>query len=440
MHLCAQSSHLEVKVVLPINLLAGADLMATRTANETTNYFINQAFNILDIDPTMRDVLETPSREVRVELIITKDDGSLGHYIGFRVQHDDTLGPFKGGLRYHPNVDIDHARSLASLMTWKTALIGVPFGGGKGGIQVNPHELSEAELERLTRKFIDAIHDIIGPHRDIPAPDMNTNAKVMSWIFDHYSRYHGFSPGVVTGKSVDLHGSLGRDAATGRGCAFALREVLHHDDKKVEGTRVAIQGFGNVGSWAARLLHEQGARIVALSDISGAIYNADGFNIPDVMKHTYEEENTLVSYPGAQVIDGCDLLTCECDVLMPAAIGHVLTEENARDVQAKYIIEAANGPTTVEADAIFNERGIITVPDIYANAGGVTVSYFEWTQNIQQHRWEEDEVNRKLENHMVRAHNKLRETMHAYNIPMRQAAFVTAVERVLKATQERGLQ
>ena len=411
--------------------------MSSRSANETTNYFIRQAFDTLELDETMRMVLLTPSRELRVELIITKDDGSIGHYIGYRVQHDDTLGPYKGGLRYHPNVDVDHVRSLASLMTWKTALIGVPFGGGKGGIQVDPNELSERELERLTRRFIDAIHEFIGPVTDIPAPDMNTNARVMSWIFDHYSRYHGFSPAVVTGKPVDLHGSVGRDAATGRGCMFALREVLAHDGKKIADQRIAIQGFGNVGSWGARLMHAEGAKIVAVSDVHGAIHNPDGIDIPALMEFV-SEKKTVVGFAGANAMDNSQLLTVDCDVLMPAAIGHVLTESNARDVKAKYILEGANGPTTVEADAIFNERGITTIPDIYANAGGVTVSYFEWTQNTQQLRWSEEQVNTRLDQHMVAGHKAIRETMEAHDIPMRQAAFVTAVKRVLAGTEARA--
>lgn len=411
----------------------------SRSANETTNFFVEQAFETLEINDAMRMVLLTPSREVRVELIITKDDGSLGHYIGYRVQHDDTLGPFKGGLRYHPHVDIDHVRSLASLMTWKTALIGVPFGGGKGGIQVDPSTLSERELERLTRKFVDAIHDFIGPQVDIPAPDMNTNAKVMSWIFDHYSRYHGFSPGVVTGKPVEMHGSLGRDAATGRGCMFAIREVLAHDGKELHGTTFAIQGFGNVGSWAARLLYAQGAKIVAVSDVEGAISHDDGLDIPALMAHV-QETGSVVGFAHAQPLEADKILTYKCDVLMPAAIGHVLHEGNARDVQASYILEGANGPTTVEAEAIFNERGIIAIPDIYANAGGVTVSYFEWTQNIQQHRWDEDQINQRLERHMIEAHKQLRLTMDRYGIPMRRAAFTLAVERVRSATELRGLQ
>ena len=409
------------------------------SANETTSFYVNQAFDTLEIDGQMRTVLLTPSRELRVELVITRDDGTIGHYIGYRVQHDDTLGPFKGGLRYHPQVDDDHVRSLASLMTWKTALIGVPFGGGKGGIQVDPKTLSERELERLTRRFVDTIHDFIGPAMDIPAPDMNTNAKVMSWIFDHYSRYHGFSPGVVTGKPVDLHGSLGRDAATGRGCVFAIREVLAHDGKTIEGSTFAVQGFGNVGSWAARLLHEAGGIVTAVSDVRGAIQNKKGLDIPKLMAHV-REAKSVVGFAGAEPLDPADLLTSEVDVIVPAAIGHVLNEKNAAKVRAKYVLEGANGPTTVEADAIFAERGIVAVPDIYANAGGVTVSYFEWTQNTQQLRWDEDYVNERLERHMVAGHKTVRETMERYNVPMRQAAFITAVDKVRRATQARGLQ
>ena len=331
-----------------------------RSAYETTNHYIEQAFDILELGETARMALITPARELRVELLITKDDGTMGHYIGYRVQHDDSLGPYKGGLRYHPHVDIDHVRSLASLMTWKTALIGVPFGGGKGGIQVDPRSLSHAELERLTRKFVDAIHDFIGPTVDIPAPDMNTNAEVMSWIFDHYSRYHGFSPGVVTGKPVGLHGSLGRNAATGRGCVFALREVLAHDGKKLSDVRVAVQGFGNVGSWGARLMAEQGAKIVAVSDIEGAIHNPDGLNIPALLEHV-EEHGSVIGFGGGQALDSTAILTYDCDVVMPAAIGHVLTGANAKDVKAQYVLEGANGPTTVEADAIFEERGIVEI-------------------------------------------------------------------------------
>jgi glutamate dehydrogenase (NAD(P)+) len=407
---------------------------------ETTNHYINRAFDLLELSDSERLVLRTPSREVRVELIIRMDDGSTGHFVGYRIQHDDTLGPFKGGLRYHPEVELDEVRSLASLMTWKTALIGVPFGGAKGGIQVDPSKLSQAELERLTRRFVDAIHMFIGPHTDIPAPDVNTNARVMSWFFDHYSRYRGFSPGVVTGKPVEMHGSLGREAATGRGCMFALREVLAHDGEVLQGQRVAIQGFGNVGSHAARLLHEQGAVIVAVSDVHGALYNPNGLDIPALLSHT-RAGGKLTTFEGGEVIGGEEVLTCECDVLIPAALGHVITEHNAPHIQARYIIEGANGPTTVEADEILCERGVLCVPDIYANAGGVTVSYFEWTQNLQNLRWEEAEVNAKLDHYMTSAHKRLREVMARYNLTsMRDAAFVHAVERVHRAATLRGQQ
>jgi glutamate dehydrogenase (NAD(P)+) len=407
---------------------------------ETTNHYINKAFDVLGLDESMRLVLRTPSREVRVELIIRMDDGSTGHFIGYRIQHDDTLGPYKGGIRYHPEVELDEVRSLASLMTWKTALIGVPFGGAKGGIQVDPSKLSQSELERLTRRFVDAIHSFIGPHSDIPAPDVNTNARVMSWFFDHYSRYHGFSPGVVTGKSVEMHGSLGRDAATGRGCMFALREVLAHDNLQLAGQRISIQGFGNVGSWAARLLHEQGARIVAVSDVHGALHNPAGLDIPALMAHL-RSGGKLATFSGGEVMPGDEVLTYDCDVLVPAALGHVITDLTAPHIKARYIVEGANGPTTVEGDDILRARGIVTIPDIYANAGGVTVSYFEWTQNLQNLRWEEDEVNAKLDRYMTSAHKRLRDVMARYNLTsLRDAAFVHAVERVQKAAELRGQQ
>ncbi len=406
---------------------------------ETTNHFLQQAFDVLKLDERMEVLLRTPSRELRVELLITLDDGSLGHFIGYRIQHDNSRGPFKGGLRYHPEVDLDEVRSLASLMTWKTALIGVPFGGAKGGIQVDPAGLSERELERLTRAFVDQIHEFVGPVTDIPAPDMNTNATVMAWFFDQYTRINGFAPAVVTGKPVHLHGSLGREAATGRGCVFATREVLDFDDKNISGTRFAIQGFGNVGSWTANLLHELGGKVVAVSDVRGGIFSGDGLDIPSVARHVAETGNVL-GFPGSESISNADLLVCDCEVLIPAAIGHVLTDENAPDVKAQYVIEAANGPCTAEADEVFRSRNVLCVPDIFANAGGVTVSYFEWAQNIQKYKWSESKINDELEQHMVDAHTKLRRVMNVHNIPMRTAAFVCAVEEVKKATEARGLE
>ena len=407
-------------------------------AFQTTNHYLEQAFDLLGLSERLRTVLVTPSRELRVELVIELDDGSMGHYIGYRVQHDDSRGPFKGGLRYHPDVDLDEVRSLASLMTWKTAVADVPFGGAKGGIQVDPKQLSKRELERLTRRFVEQIAPVIGPNTDIPAPDMNTNAQVMGWFFDEYSRRSGFSPAVVTGKPLELHGSLGRDAATGRGCLFAIREVLAATGKKIEGTSFAIQGFGNVGSWLARLLYAEGARIVAVSDLRGGVFRGDGLDVPALLAHL-RSTGGVTEFPGSDAISNAELLKVECDVLVPAALGHVLLETNARDVRAKYILEAANGPTAAEADQIFVERGICCIPDIWANAGGVTVSYFEWTQNTQKLKWSEEEVNRGLERHIVASHRAIRALMEEHRCTMRTAAFALGVKRVKEATELRGI-
>ncbi|MBM4363163.1 MAG: glutamate dehydrogenase, partial [Deltaproteobacteria bacterium] len=373
------------------------------SAIATTNHFLEEGLAALGMDASLRQLLLTPAREVRVELNITMDDGSLGSFVGYRVQHDDSRGPFKGGLRYHQDVEIDEVRSLASLMTWKTAVVGVPFGGAKGGIQVDPHRLSKRELQRLTRRFTDAIGSVIGPYVDIPAPDVNTNAEVMGWIFDQYSRRHGFSPGVVTGKPPELHGSLGRDAATGRGCLITLREALAVDGRGLEGTRLAIQGFGNVGSWLARLAVAAGAKIVAVSDHLGGVEDPAGLDVAALLEHVHRTKH-VGGFPGARAIDNAALLRSDCDVLAPCALGHVLTEEVSRDVRARYVVEGANGPATIGGDRVLRERGITCVPDILANAGGVTVSYFEWTQNIQQHAWTEAQVNTRLEELLVAAH------------------------------------
>lgn len=407
-------------------------------ATETTNHYLTQAFDLLELSPRYKTLLLTPSRELRVEIAIELDDGNIGNFIGYRIQHDNSRGPYKGGLRYHPDVDLDEVRSLASLMTWKTAVVNVPFGGAKGGIQVDPTKLSRRELERLSRRFIDQIAELIGPDTDIPAPDMNTNAAVMAWMFDQYSKRYGFSPGVVTGKPVELHGSLGRDAATGRGCLIAIREVLAAEGKKLTGTRFAIQGFGNVGSWFARLIHAEGGRVVAVSDVKGGISNPDGLDIPRVMAHL-KATGSVVGFVGATPISNEELLTCACDVLVPAALGHVLTRDNAEKVQAKWVVEAANGPTSMEADQIFERRGIVCLPDIWANAGGVTVSYFEWTQNTQKFRWSEEQVNRELDKYMVDAWRSIQTMMKERRCSMRTAAFALAVSRVKEATDLRGL-
>jgi glutamate dehydrogenase (NAD(P)+) len=405
---------------------------------QTTNRFLQCAFEMLGLDPLRQMLLRTPSREIRVEIVMRRDDGTIGHYLGYRVQHDDARGPYKGGLRYHPQADIEEVRSLASLMTWKTALLDVPFGGAKGGIQCDPTQLTTWELERLTRAFVEKIGEFIGPVNDIPAPDMNTNAAVMSWIFDEYSKRYGFEPAVVTGKPIDLHGSHGREAATGRGCLIAIREALAADGKRVAGTRFAIQGFGNVGSWFAKLASEQGAKIVAVSDVHGAVFKADGLDVPALLEHA-RNAGTVRGFEDAEALPGEQLLAVDCDVLVPAALGHVLTERTARDVRAAYVLEAANGPCTFEGDRVLRERGIQCLPDIWVNAGGVTVSYFEWTQNTQHFRWKEDDVNARLETFLVEAHASLRAAMREYGCDMRTAAFIIAVQRVNAATERRGI-
>ncbi len=411
----------------------------TETAYETTNKFLQDAFDVIGLDKNAEHLLKTPSRQVSVELVIQRDDGSIGNFIGYRVQHDNARGPFKGGLRFSGDVNLDEVRSLASLMTWKTALADVPYGGAKGGIHVDPTELSRSELERLTRRFTECIHEMIGPTTDIPAPDMNTDAGVMAWIFDEYSKHNGFNPAVVTGKPVDLHGSVGREAATGRGCLYAIREVLENDGEGLDGSEFVIQGFGNVGSWAGRLLHDQNAKVKAVSDVHGAIYNENGLDTHAVYDHL-KKTGSVVDFPQAEDMANEELLELDCDVLMPAAIGHVITEENADDISADYVLEAANGPCTYKAHHILEDRGVTVVPDIFANAGGVTVSYFEWAQNIQHFSWEEDRVNSELESHMVDAFRTIRGLMNKHDITMRTAAFVAAIQKVREATKQRGLQ
>lgn len=332
-----------------------------------------------------------------MELAILLDNGEVATYQAYRVQHDNSRGPFKGGLRYHPAVDLDDVRSLASLMTWKTAVMDIPFGGAKGGVTVDPKTLSERESEILTRKLVQALRPILGTYEDIPAPDMNTGAREMAWIFDEYTKFAGFSPGIVTGKPVWLHGSLGREAATGRGTVYAIRELLKAMKLgDISGKSFVVQGFGNVGSWAAQILHEHGGRVIAVSDVFGAVANERGLDIPQLRAHI-GEGLSISSFADGVAIPKETILTVPCDVLIPAAIGGVITEENAKDLQCKIIVEAANGPTTAAADQELRRRGIVALPDIYTNGGGVTVSFFEWVQNLQNFKWTEAEVNRKLD-------------------------------------------
>jgi glutamate dehydrogenase (NAD(P)+) len=403
---------------------------------EATNLFFSQAADHLGLNEQLRTILMTPRRVVRVEIVTEADDGSLLHHLGFRVQHNNARGPMKGGLRFHPAMDEDHAASLASLMTWKTAVVNVPYGGAKGGINCDPSKLSEQELHRITTTFVELIKEIIGPTIDIPAPDVNTNAQTMAWIMDEYSKFYGFSPGVVTGKPVDLFGSYGREEATGRGVMYTLEEALKSDGKKLSDVTVAIQGFGNVGSHAARLIDGQGGKIVAVSDISGGIANDQGLDLPSLLE--WVKENKVVEgFPGGNTIDGAEVLTFKADVLIPAALEEAVTTDNANEVQAQYVIEAANGPLTPDAHEILVGRGITVVPDILANAGGVTVSYFEWSQNIQQFQWEESRVVDELEKVMRRSYNDVASLAKNEGIDLRTAAFVLAIKRVARAASYR---
>jgi len=400
--------------------------------------YFDKAAALLDLPNDVAIQLRTPHREVRVECNIQLDKGEIGTFIGYRVQHDDARGPFKGGIRYHQEVDADEVTALATLMTWKTAVIDVPFGGAKGGIACDPGLLSDAEKQRLTRKFIDGIYDIIGPTRDIPAPDMNTNAQTMAWMFDQYGKYRGYVPAVVTGKPIALGGSLGRDAATGRGCLFATEELLAALGESLTGKRVVVQGFGNVGSWAARLMAQRGGRIVGIADITGGYVNPAGIDVEAALAHA-SGHRSLEGFTGADRVAGDAILATDCDVLVPAALGGVLHADNAKEVRAKIVVEGANGPTTPEADEIFRKRGIHVIPDIYANAGGVTVSYFEWAQNMQHFYWSEERVNDELHHKMKQGFATIYETTKKHDVDMRTAAYMIAIGRVRDATVLRGL-
>jgi len=408
------------------------------TPSEATNHYFERAAQRIGLSDSMTRRLRIPKREVKVECAFEQDDGTPATYVCFRVQHDDARGPMKGGIRYHPEVDIDEVNALAALMTWKTAVVNLPYGGAKGGINCDPSKMSQRELQRLTRAFVAGIHDVIGPDKDIPAPDMGTNASTMGWITDEYAKFHGWQPGVVTGKPIELGGSLGREAATGRGVMFALENYFSTVGDKIAGKRCVVQGYGNVGSWAARLLAEQGAVIIAVSDVTGAVHNREGIDLAALDQHMHASKG-IAGFSGASPI-ASDALLCEpCDVLVPAALGNVLTKANASDVRAKVVVEGANHPTDPDADTIFNDRGIVVLPDIYANAGGVTVSYLEWVQNIQRFRWDEPRVNNELRSVMQSAWKDLSEQAKQHQCSFRDAAFALGLSRVASATTLRGL-
>ena len=404
----------------------------------TTKYF-NEAADQLGLSEEIRTLLITPMREVRVEVPIELDNGSIATLIGFRVQHDNARGPFKGGLRYHPEVNLDEVRALASLMTWKTAVVNLPYGGAKGGIAIDPRKFSKKELQRVTRKFVDRIHDFIGPDKDIPAPDMGTTSEMMAWVMSQYSRYHGFSPGVVTSKPVEHFGMPGREEATGRGVGTLTFKLSRRIGLKASTTTVAIQGFGNVGTHAAKLLAESDYKVVAISDVSGAFYNPEGIDIPAALKYSLNNDYQLKGFDGGKQIDGDDLLELDVDILIPAALGGVIHSENADRIKARVIIEAANGPILPDADDSLNRRGVVVLPDILANAGGVTASYFEWVQNRQHYSWSLDRVRGELDKVLSTAFDEVWQLSNEKNVSLRIAAFMTGIQRVNRATELNGL-
>ncbi len=411
------------------------------TSLESTNQYIREASRIMELGSRVERLLLSVEAEHTVTLPIELDNGELGVFSGYRMQHNSARGPMKGGLRFHPSVDAEEAQSLASLMTWKTALVNIPFGGAKGGICCDPATMSQGELERLTRKLVQRIAPEIGPQRDIPAPDVNTNAQVMSWIMDEYSRVEDYNPAAVTGKPPELQGSEGREAATGRGVINVLEAYLQDLGRSFDGATVSIQGFGNVGSYAALLAHELGAKVVAVSDVTAAISCPDGLDVATLFEDYARPRRPLAEYEaeGVSFVEPEEVLTAEVDVLIPAALGGAITAEVARELRAGVIAEAANAPTLPDADEILAEREIPVLPDILANAGGVTVSYFEWAQNIQCFRWSEEEVNRRLREVMTGTYRTVADLVANRGLTWRTAAFIVALGRVAKATVLRGV-
>jgi glutamate dehydrogenase (NAD(P)+) len=401
-----------------------------------TRYF-NAAADRLGVEDDLRAVLSSAYREVQVQIPVKLSDGRVHVYSGYRVQHNGARGPYKGGVRYHPEVDLDEVRALASLMTWKTAIVGIPFGGAKGGVNCPARDLERHEVESITRSFMDKVEKVLGPTRDIPAPDVNTNAQVMAWMMDEYGKLHGHTPAIVTGKPIALEGSYGREAATGRGLVFCYREAAPQLGLTPSETRFVIQGYGNVGSWASRIMQQLGCRLVGASDAHGAIRNDAGIDANELARHV-DDGGHLHEYDGAEAIPPDELLGIECEVFIPAALGGMVHAENAEDLNCRAIIEGANSPTTPKADEILNDRGIHVVPDVMANAGGVVVSYFEWVQNLQHFRWDEREVNDRLGTIMRRAYRECVARAREDGVPLRVAAFELGIERVLEAARLRG--
>jgi glutamate dehydrogenase (NAD(P)+) len=393
----------------------------------------------LNLDPGIHAILRTPKRELTVNFPVKMDTGETKVFTGYRVQHNTGRGPAKGGIRYHPETDIDEVRALAMWMTWKCAIVNIPFGGAKGGVVCDPAKLSQCELENLTRRYATEISIIIGPDKDIPAPDMGTNGQVMAWFMDTYSRQGGHTvPAVVTGKPLSIGGSEGRVDATGLGVVMVTGEAARHYGKSINNAKVAIQGFGNVGGAAARIFHKYGAKVVAVSDQFAGIYNPDGLDIPAAVSYA-KSHGSLADFPNSEPVSNSELLELQCDVLVPAALQGQITIANAGKIKARMIVEGANGPTTPDADAILRDRGLILIPDVLANAGGVSVSYFEWVQDIQSFFWSEAQVNHRLGRVMTRALNEVLETSEKHDVDLRTGAYMVGVSRVAEATLTRGI-
>jgi glutamate dehydrogenase (NAD(P)+) len=404
---------------------------------EIVSHYFDVAADRLGLEDDVRAVLRSNYREVQVQVPIRQADGRIHVYSGYRVQHNGARGPYKGGIRYHPEVDLDEVRALAALMSWKTAIVGLPFGGAKGGVNCDPMQLSREELQQITRSFVDKVEKVLGPTRDIPAPDVNTNAQVMAWMMDEYGKLHGHTPAIVTGKPISLGGSFGREAATGRGVVLCFREAAPALGLTPSETRVVVQGFGNVGSWAARIISDLGATVVGVSDAFGAIHREAGIDAHALRAHL-DDGGRLTDFPGVDELSPDELLGLDCDVFIPAALGGMIHAENAHLVRARAVIEGANSPTTPTADETLSDNGVLVVPDVLANAGGVVVSYYEWVQNLQHFRWDEREVNDKLGTTMRRAYREVAARAKLDAVPMRVAAFELGIERVVDAARTRG--
>jgi glutamate dehydrogenase (NAD(P)+) len=405
---------------------------------EIVEHWFHHAAERLELPDDIAAVLRSSYREVQVQVPVRLGDGKVHVFSGYRVQHNGARGPYKGGIRFHPEVDLDEVRALAELMTWKTAVVNIPYGGAKGGVNVDPSKLEPSELQAVTRSFLDKIEKVLGPHRDIPAPDVGTNAQVMAWLMDEYGKLHGHTPACVTGKPIALEGSFGREAATGRGVVHVFKEAAPELELDPAEATFVMQGFGNVGAWTARLMQELGARMVGVADASGAIAGADGIDAEKLAEHVRDGGKVSDFDSGAEQIDPDDLVGLECDVFIPAALGGMIHADNADRMQCRLIVEGANSPTTPKADEILNEKGVFIVPDVLANAGGVVVSYFEWVQNLQHLRWREDEVNERLGEIMRRAFREVADRARENDTPMRPAAYELGIERVVEAASTRG--